>query len=110
MPILYKMMGGSEVALAISLTTSRVKVHLRRDGFGTEPGNLLALSFNDAKVGISDERMLVFKNHLKELLTETADPVDVDRIRDGIDRVPSDARLIIGGVVELVRQGLSGPW
>jgi len=98
------------VAQAIALTNDRVKVDWILDPFTTEPADLFDLRFNDERVGITDEDMVVFKNHLKQLLPLTEDPVDIERIKESIDRIKEDSSLLIGDVAELVRQAWSAPW
>jgi len=109
-PMLAKcmMLSRSEVANAIALTTDLVTVDLLApDLFITKPPNLFDLRFNDKRVGITDDQMGVFKNHLKQLLLRQLLLKQLSPLTEVIDRVPDDASLLIRDVAELVGRALA---
>jgi hypothetical protein len=89
--------GRLEVALAISATTALVTVDASTTPFSTNPDDLFDRTFNDAKVGISDDQMAIFKANLTVLLPE---------ITDDIAQIPENSALPIEKVAELVRLSL----
>jgi len=89
--------GRLEVALAISATTTLVTVDASTTPFTTIPDDLFDRTFNDAKVGISDDQMSIFKANLTVLLPE---------ITDDIAQIPENSALPIEKVAELVRLSL----
>lgn len=89
--------GRLEVALAISATTALVTVDASTTPFSTNPDDLFDRIFNDAKVGISDDQMAIFKANLTVLLPE---------ITDDIAQIPENSALPIEKVAEFVRLSL----
>lgn len=83
------------VALAIASVTDLVKVTVEPPS--VEPPDLFALTFNDHRVGVSNEQMSFFKANLKLALPEAATE---------IDGIKEDARLNIGEVTDFVRAAL----
>src|ERR1700721_1097354 len=78
--------GRLEVALAIAATTALVTVDASTTPFTTNPDDLFDRTFDDPKVGISDDQMAVFKANLTVLLPE---------ITDDIAQIPENAALPI---------------
>jgi hypothetical protein len=89
--------GRLEVALAIAATTALVTVDASTTPFTTNPDDLFDRTFNDAKVGISDDQMPIFKANLTVLLPEIA---------ADIAEIPDNAALPIEKVAEFVRLAL----
>jgi hypothetical protein len=89
--------GRLEVALAIAATTALVTVDASTTPFSTNPDDLFDRTFDDSKVGISDDQMAVFKANLTVLLPE---------ITDDIAQIPENAALPIEKVAEFVRLSL----
>jgi hypothetical protein len=85
--------GQLQVALAVERVSALVKVDPKQVPFQTVPDGLFLLTFNDEKVGISDDQMVLFKARLKELLPE---------IGDTIDGIAEDASQKIGAVGHIV--------
>jgi len=89
--------GRLEVALAIAATTALVTVDASTSPFTTAPDDLFDRTFNDSKIGISDDQMPVFKANLAVLLPDIA---------GDIDKIPDNAALPIEKVAEFVRLSL----
>ncbi len=89
--------GRLEVALAIAATTALVTVDASTTPFTTSPDDLFDRTFNDTKVGISDDQMAIFKANLTVLLPE---------ITDDISQIPENSALPIEKVAEFVRLSL----
>lgn len=89
--------GRLEVALAISATTALVTVDASTAPFSSVPNDLFDRNFDDAKVGISDEQMVVFEANLAVLLPE---------VTSDINQIPQNAALPIEKVADFVRLAL----
>jgi hypothetical protein len=89
--------GQLQIALAIAATTTLVTVNTTSIPFSVDPDDLFDLTFSDAKVGISDDQMPVFKANLTVLLSE---------ITSDIAQIPENASLPIGKVADFVRLSL----
>jgi hypothetical protein len=89
--------GSRQVIIAIAMVTNLVTIDLTKKPPKVVPANLGALTFNDAKVGMSNGQMPIFKGNLAALLPE---------IDDDIARIPDNAGLQIGKVADFVRLSL----
>jgi len=89
--------GRLQVALAIAGVSSLVTVDATQHPFETDPDDLFDRTFNDSKVGLSDEQMPAFKGILSRHLPQIA---------DDISQIPENAALPIEKVAELVRVSL----
>jgi hypothetical protein len=85
--------GQLQVALAVKRVSQLVQVDPTQTPFATVPDGLFLLTFDDPKVGISDQQMAFFKTALKGMLPE---------IGATIDAIAEDASQIIGGVGRIV--------
>ena len=79
------------------MVTNLVTIDLTRTPPKIVPANLGALTFNDAKVGMSNGQMPIFKGNLAALLPE---------IGADIAQIPDNAGLQIGKVADFVRLSL----
>ena len=91
--------GRLQVALAIAATTNLVTVDSTTTPFETDPNDLFDRTFNDQKVGLSDDQMAVFKANLTVLLPSIA---------SDIDQIPENAALPIDKVAKFVKLALLG--
>src|SRR6266567_8562370 len=91
--------GRLQVALAIAATTNLVTVDTTTTPFETDPNDLFDRTFNDQKVGLSDDQMAVFKANLTVLLPSIA---------SDIDQIPENAALPIEKVARFVKLALLG--
>ena len=77
--------GRLEVATAIASTSHLVSVDPTATPFVTVPPDLFDRKFNNAKVGIDDNQMRVFKENLRELLPEIT--TDIGSIPENSNRI-----------------------
>jgi hypothetical protein len=91
-------LGALKVALAIQSVSSLVHVESTQPLIKTVPGDLFSLTFNDVKVGISNEQMSFFKVHLQQLLPQIAGT---------IAGIPEKASLRIEDVADFVSEALA---
>lgn len=89
--------GAFEVALAIAAVTDLVTVDATTTPFSTDPDDLFDRTFNDAKVGIDDNQMNIFKANLALQLPE---------IKADINNIPENSNEKIGDVAEFIRLSL----
>ncbi len=89
--------GSIQVVIAIASVTSLVTVDTTQDPPVFDPEDLGALTFNDPRVGLTDEGVAIFKANLKILLPQIA---------DDIDEIPDNATLNIGDVARFVQLSL----
>ena len=89
--------GSLQVILAIASVTTLVTVDTTRVPPRINPPDLGQLTFNDAKVGLSNSQMAIFKANLSTLLPEIA--ADVAEI-------PENAGLKISAVADFIRLAL----
>jgi hypothetical protein len=89
--------GAIQIVMAIASVTTLVTVDLTQDPPVFDPEDLGSLTFNDPRVGMSDEQMAMFKANLKFLLPQ---------IVDEIDQIPDNANLTIADVARFVQLSL----
>ena len=89
--------GGLEIAIAIASVSSLVTVDASQDPFAVDPTDLGDRTFADPRVGISSEKMAIFKSNLKRLLPQIA---------ADLAQIPEHADLRIADVAEFIHLSL----
>jgi hypothetical protein len=89
--------GSLQVILAIASVTNLVTIDTTKTPPKMNPPNLGQLTFNDAKVGLSNTQMAIFKGNLATLLPE---------IEADVAKIPENAGLKISAVADFVRLAL----
>jgi hypothetical protein len=89
--------GALQIVIAIASVTTLVTVDAQQDPPVFDPPDLGTLTFNDPRVGMTDEGVAIFKANLKILLP---------KISDDIDEIPDNANLNIGDIARFVQLSL----
>ena len=89
--------GAIQIVIATASVTTLVTVDTTQDPPAFEPSDLGTLTFNDPRVGMTDQGVAIFKANLKILLPQ---------IVDDIDQIPDNASLNIGDVARFVQLSL----
>jgi len=89
--------GALQVCRAIAAVTNLVTVDATKDPFEVCPADLFERTFDDPKVGMSNEQMSSFKDNLTQLLPQ---------ISGAISEIADNAGLRIGDVADFVTDAL----